>query len=457
MDTSRAQVHTSCHAIPELRFEDQQLTSFSGVALLQALFDRIELRARLKRCFPSRDGRASYRPHVVALCLIVHLFIGFRRLRDRDFYHDDPMIRRVVGLDRIPDVSTFSRMLAHVDDRSVERLRDTARGQVLSRLQELRHRRITIDFDGSVQSTQGHLEGTAVGYNKQKKGRRSYYPLFATVAQTQQILDLKHRSGNVHDSNGAREFMEKCVQDVRADCPNAVVEARMDAAFFDQKILFPLDALGVEFTASVPFARLAELKTFIGSRRRWRRIDSDWYYFEKTWKPKSWDRSMRFIFLRQRVSVQQKAPIQLDLFEPREDGYQYTVLVTNKNGAARKVIRFHHGRGAQEGIFADAKSSAQLGYLPVRSRNGNQVYTLCSMIAHNLAREIQMQAYERDRGTTEKRAPLWCFESLRRLRHRIIQRAGRLTRPAGKLTLTLNSNEPLSEELAHLLQAQLAA
>jgi hypothetical protein len=35
-----------------------------------------------------------------------------------------------------------------------------------------------------VQSTKRHAEGTAVGFNKEKKGARSYYPLFCTVAAT---------------------------------------------------------------------------------------------------------------------------------------------------------------------------------------------------------------------------------------------------------------------------------
>jgi hypothetical protein len=50
--------------------------------------------------------------------------------------------------------------------------------------------RLTLDFDGSVQSTKGHAEGSAVGFNKVKKGARSYYPLFCTVAQTGQFFDL---------------------------------------------------------------------------------------------------------------------------------------------------------------------------------------------------------------------------------------------------------------------------
>ena len=62
---------------------------------------------------------------------------------------------------------------------------------------------MTSDFDGSVQSTKRHAEGTAVGFNKEKKGARSYYPLFCTVAQTGQVLDVLHRAGNVHDSKGA--------------------------------------------------------------------------------------------------------------------------------------------------------------------------------------------------------------------------------------------------------------
>ena len=57
-----------------------------------------------------------------------------------------------------------------------------------------------------------HAEGTAIGFNKKKKkGARSYYPLFCTVAQTAQILDLHHRPGNVHDSNGAKPFMAACI------------------------------------------------------------------------------------------------------------------------------------------------------------------------------------------------------------------------------------------------------
>jgi hypothetical protein len=85
-----------------------------------------------------------------------------------------------------------------------------------------------VDFDGSVQSTTGHAEDTAVGFNKNKKGARSHYPLFCTIAQTDRFLDLHHRSGNVHDSNGAPDFIKQCFERLRERVPAAQFESWKD-------------------------------------------------------------------------------------------------------------------------------------------------------------------------------------------------------------------------------------
>src|SRR5690606_11145387 len=127
--------------------------------------------------------------------------------------------------------------------------------KVLERIEPLSLARVTLDFDGSVQSTKRRAEGTAVGFNKKKKGARSYYPLFCTLAQTGQVLDFLHRSGNVHDSNGAKAFILGCVKRVRDSLPGVVVEVRMDSAFFSDEIVTALNEQGVDFTVSVPFER----------------------------------------------------------------------------------------------------------------------------------------------------------------------------------------------------------
>jgi len=92
--------------------------------------------------------------------------------------------------------------------------------------------------------------------------------------------------------------------------------------------------------------------------------------------------------------------------------------VTNKTGWALKIVRFHEGRGQQENIFSELKDQVNMDYLPSRRWAGNKVYLICAILAHNLGRELQMDATEPQRGTTEKRSPLWVFEGLEIMRRK---------------------------------------
>lgn len=446
MKHSRSAVRSKTGLGLDIRFEAQHLTSYAGLILFQRFFSRIGIKERLKACFRHQGGTPIYGRHVIMLLLIVHLILGHRRLRDLDYYRDDEMVKRTLGLKRVPNVSTLSRWLSGADEASVRKVRAESMSGVLERLAKAGLSRVTLDFDGSVLSTKRHAEGTAVGFNKQKKGLRSYYPLFCTVAQTDQVLDVHHRPGNVHDSNGAQTFMENCVEQLRARLPRVQVETRIDSAFFSETIVQRLHHLGVEFTLSVPFERFAELKGLVQKRKRWRPMDSATDYFELRWKPKAWTARYRFLCIRQRVHCQNKGPLQLDLFQPSEVGCDFKMVVTNKRLRPRKVVAFHQGRGSQEGIFAELKSHCQMDYIPVRTRAGNQLYMFAAILAHNLSREFQMQLDPPTRRTTAKRASRWRFREIATLRRNIIQRAGRIIRPAGKLILSLNHNELLEAD-----------
>ena len=228
MKHSRADVCGKARLGLDIRFEAQNLTSYSGLILFQHFFSLIGIKERLWRCFRHMKANPIYGHHVMVMLLVVHLIIGHRRLRDVDYYRDDEMVKRVLGLKRLPDVSTVSRSLASADAQSVGKVRVESSTVVMERLVAERFASVTLDFDGSVLSTGRHAEGTAVGFNKKKKGARSYYPLFCTVAQTDQVLDVHHRPGNVHDSNGADTFIEHCVRTVRASLPRAKIEVRID-------------------------------------------------------------------------------------------------------------------------------------------------------------------------------------------------------------------------------------
>jgi hypothetical protein len=114
---------------------------------------------------------------------------------------------------------------------------------------------------------------------------------------------------------------------------------------------------------------------------------------------------------------------------------------------AKSVVLFHNGRGSQEAIFGDAKNDTALDVIPCRRLAANQVFTVSAMLTHNLSREIQMLAQPAAPRATAKRPAVWEFEKLDTIRHRIIQRAGPLIHPQGKLTLSMSANQAARKDL----------
>ena len=179
-------------------------------------------------------GNPIYGYHMIMMLLVVHLIIGHRRLRDVEYYRDDEMVEWVLGLKRLPDVPAVSRSLASADEQSVGKVRSESRRLAMERLVVEGLSRVALDDDGAVLSTGRHAEGTAVGFNKKKKGARSYYPLFCTIAQTDRVFDVHYRPGNVHDSNGADTLIGHCISHVRSCLPHAKAETCIDSAIFQR-------------------------------------------------------------------------------------------------------------------------------------------------------------------------------------------------------------------------------
>jgi len=146
---SRAAVRGKARDTLDVRFEAQDLTSFSGLIIFQRLFAKLKLKERLRGCFRHKED-GIYGEHVIVLMLVVHLLLGFRELRDTQYYRDDEMVKRLLGLKHLPEVSTVSRALAGTDERSVINLRGENRRLVLDRVAQLDLPRITVAHSGHV-------------------------------------------------------------------------------------------------------------------------------------------------------------------------------------------------------------------------------------------------------------------------------------------------------------------
>ena len=70
------------------------MTSFAGLVVFQKLFQVLGLLQGLRGCTSKLDVGSTrlYNFGAAVSCLIVHLILGFRNLRDTDCYRDDPMV-----------------------------------------------------------------------------------------------------------------------------------------------------------------------------------------------------------------------------------------------------------------------------------------------------------------------------------------------------------------------------
>jgi hypothetical protein len=51
------------------------------------------------------------------MLLMIHLIIGYRRVRDVCYYQDNEMVKRILGLKKLPDISTTSRIMKTCDEK----------------------------------------------------------------------------------------------------------------------------------------------------------------------------------------------------------------------------------------------------------------------------------------------------------------------------------------------------
>lgn len=95
--------------------------------------------------------------------------------------------------------------------------------------------RIIVDWDATVQTKYGHQEGAQVGYNPQKRGRRSYHPLLALIAGTRLCSYYRWRPGK---SPSAGEFIEAAQEAQDAlGAEHPIWLNRGDIGFGGEKIL----------------------------------------------------------------------------------------------------------------------------------------------------------------------------------------------------------------------------
>lgn len=127
-------------------------------------------------------------------------FAHVQRLRE------DPTVNELFGLDRVVGDDTLRRFLASVPEDQGAAWVAGAAQRLWSALPDP----LILDWDSTVQTKYGRQEGAAVGYNPQKRGRKSFHPLLAVAAGTRLCPYYRLRSGDTVTATQWESAMEEC-------------------------------------------------------------------------------------------------------------------------------------------------------------------------------------------------------------------------------------------------------
>lgn len=440
-----------------IQFGREQLTSYGGLELLRRFLVLIGLRARIRCAFAAQQLSGDYGASQLVLLVIGLLVVGARRLGHLRYVANDPLFARLCGLSRIPSDRTVVNWLKQFTQSSLRALTRLNSELLYEQIEKLKLPRLTIDLDGTVICTGAKVAWAARGFNPHHRKVPSYYPLLAHLAQTGQILRLKNRPGNVHDSKGAEAFVRQLIAELRERLGSLVLEFRMDAAFFQQYLLKLLDRLGCFYAVKVPFCKWTGVKALVAAQSCWSAVAADIDCFETQLTLAAWGLQLRVVVYRKRVHHLSPKNYQLDLFSPDDGYFEYSAVATNLTLTPRALWYFAAGRGAQEKTIAELKGEFALDAVPTNHYGANSAWLQLCVLAHNLMRSFQLHfSLAAPKPSSWKRTLSYRIASMRTLRFLLINRAARLARISGRKVLRFSSN-PATESLYDRILYRLAA
>ena len=204
---------------------------------MKRFVDQIGIREKLDSLsLPQPGSNRGYDPKQIIETFWLSIWTGASRFIHCDWLRYDKVLQSIFGWDSMPSQSTYSRFFGKFShERNTEIFPELQRWF----FDQLNVGALTIDFDSTVITRYGEQQGSAKGYNPNKRGRNSHHPLMAFVSQTRMVANAWLRPGNTAASSSCEEFMEETFQEALKGQKVGLVRA--DSGFYTEDIMSYLE------------------------------------------------------------------------------------------------------------------------------------------------------------------------------------------------------------------------
>jgi hypothetical protein len=285
---------------------------------------------------------------------------------------------------------------------------------------------LTVDFDSTICQVSGTAkQGAAFGYTKV----RGYHPLVATLADTNEVLHSRMRSGNAGAARGAGTFVRETISRIRHAGATGTLTFRADSAFYSRGFVNACRHHSVAFSVTVDKNSAIRRAIAAIPDDAWVPIpywlDGGADVAETTYT--AFNNTKDAVELRlivRRVRPTPGSQLALDVV------FDYHAIVTNRDGEMLEVEADHRRHAVVELAIRDLKAGG-LAHVPSGIFTANAAWLGLAVLAHNLGR-----------WTLAAAGPGWDHATTETLRNKLVSMPARLVHTARRLKLRAPTNWP---------------
>ena len=168
----------------EKSFTNENLTSYSGLTIIQDYVTHLGLFQRLDRVFSTVINNATKILNIQIFSAIIFASLCEIKCLSRIAgFTSAPLVHKLLGLKEGLDDSNIKARLLQLGQSGANTLLENSLFFVGKWVKKCGLSRITIDCDSTEQTVYGHQAGAAKGYHPKNKGKLSYHPLLCFVSE----------------------------------------------------------------------------------------------------------------------------------------------------------------------------------------------------------------------------------------------------------------------------------
>jgi hypothetical protein len=419
------------HAVDgiEATFDDPNLVANAGLLLFATLTQRLGLEALIDATvrLVGRVGGAC--PGRKVLTLVHTMIAGGSHIDHADMLRagssDAVLSHRVMAPSTL---GTFLRSFTFGHVRQLEAVIGNTLQRAWAAGAGPGAKPLVIDIDSTICEVDGkHKHGAGYGYTH----TLGYHPILATRADTGEVLHARMRKGAANTQRGARRFIDELVARVRRAGATGELTVRVDSGFWANDTIATLNRLDVRYTMAVRCGMKGIAAAIAAiDDDAWVDIDytpdgqaqvADTSYTTGTTRRTV---TRRLIVRRTRLTDTAQQQLWPD--------WRHHAFLTDLDGTAIDVDRFHRHHAVVELAIRDLKEGAGLEHVPSGNFHANSAWLQCAVLAHNLIRWTTTLG---GIGTDQ-------LVVARTVRTRLVAIPGRLVNRSGRTTLRLPTHWP---------------